>query len=109
MYDRNMERVAPKVALPERLKPHFQEYDVEHLDLKRNADLVIQRVLEFGSWEEIRWLFQLYGARRVRLFVHRHGERWLKPVTFIYWRRLLRIRSWISSPLPTSKGEMWNR
>lgn len=109
MYNQTMQPATPRVVLPERLRPHFQEYDTDHLDLKRNADLVIQRVLEFGTWEEIRWLFQLYGARRIRLFVRRRGERWLQPVTFNYWRRLLRIRSWTSSPLPTPKGELWNR
>jgi hypothetical protein len=106
-HNRNIQstRISP---IPERLRPHFQEYDVEHLDLKRDADLVIQRVLEFGTWEEIRWLFQVYGARRIRVFVRRYGERSLKPVTFNYWRQLLRIRSWKSSPLPTSRGELWN-
>jgi hypothetical protein len=97
------------VVIPERLKAYFQEYDPDQLDLKRDANLVIQRVLEFGTWDEIRWLFELYGARRIRLFVRQHGERWLKPVSFNYWRKLLRVRQWKKSPFPTPKGELWVR
>jgi hypothetical protein len=34
-----------------------------------------------------------------------HGERWLKPVTFNYWRKLLGIHRWQSAPF--GKGEVW--
>ncbi len=100
---------SPIAEIPDRLKPHFQEYDFEQLDLARDANLIIHRVLEFGTWDEIRWLFQQYGAKRIRLFVRKHGERWLKPVSFNYWRKLLRIRRWAISPFPTPKGELWTR
>jgi hypothetical protein len=95
--------------IPSRLKPYFQEYDTEQLDFSRDANLVIQRTLEFGTWDEIRWVFQLYGIKRIRLFVRRHGERLLKPVSFNYWRKLLGVRRWAVSPLPTRKGELWER
>lgn len=108
-YNLNMQSayISPTAEIPDRLKPHFQEYDLEQLDLARDANLVIQRVLEFGTWDEIRWLFQQYGAGHIRLFVREHGERWLKPVSFNYWRKLLRIRRWATSPFPTPKGELW--
>ena len=40
------------VQIPARLHPYFQEYEPAQLDLTQNADLVIQRVLEFGTWDE---------------------------------------------------------
>ncbi len=79
------------------------------LDLGRDADLIIQRTLEFGAWEEVRWIFGVYGAKRVRSFLRLYGERWLRPVVFCYWRKLLRIRKWRQSPFPTRKGELWSR
>ena len=94
--------------IPTGLYPHFQEYDVASLDLKRDANLIIQRTLEYGNWEEVRWLFQMYGSKRVRLFLRQRGERWLRPVVFQYWRKMLRIRKWQHSPFPTPKGEVWN-
>lgn len=35
--------------VPDGLKPYFQEYDVQALDLDRDANLVIQRTLENGT------------------------------------------------------------
>jgi hypothetical protein len=101
-------RVAASNQIPAGLQSHFQEYDPSQLDFKRDANLIIQRALEFGTWDEIRWLFKTYGIRRIRLFLRAHGQRGLKPVTFHYWRKLLGIRKWESSPFPTSKGELWN-
>jgi hypothetical protein len=95
--------------IPAGLKPHFQEYDISQLDFRRDANLIIQRTLEFGTWDETRWLFKTYGSKRIRLFLREHGQRWLKPVVFHYWRKLFGLRTWKSSPFPTAKGELWDR
>ncbi|MBN1147942.1 MAG: hypothetical protein JXA78_11860 [Anaerolineales bacterium] len=96
-----------RVEIPPGLLPHFQEYDPANLDLERDSNLIIQRALEFGNWEETRWLFRVYGAKRIRAFLRQHGERWLPPTVFNYWRKLLKIEHWQSSPFPTPKGELW--
>ena len=86
------------IHIPMSLKPYFQEYDLENLDIQRDVDLIIQRTLEYGNWDEIRWLFQAYHRRRIKLFLLEHGERWLRPVTFNYWRLLMGVRKWKSAP-----------
>jgi hypothetical protein len=96
-------------GIPSGLRPYFHEYDPEALDLDRDADLILQRTLEHGTWEEIRWLFGRYGGSRVRSFVQERGERWLSRVTFNYWRKLLQIEEWRRSPFSTAKGEVWDR
>jgi hypothetical protein len=94
--------------IPPDLQPYFQEYDLNALELRRDANLIIQRTLEFGTWDEIRWLFGVYGVRRIRRFLRQYGERWLKPASFNYWRKLLGVRQWQRTPFPTPKGEVWN-
>ncbi len=95
--------------IPSGLRPHFQEYDLHALDLERDADLVIQRTMEYGTWDEVRWLFATYGGARIRTFVQERGERLLSRVTFNYWRKLLAIRRWQRSPFPTAAEEVWDR
>ncbi len=95
--------------IPDGLRPHFQEYDPNHLNLEKDAALIIQRVLEFGTWEEVCWLFATYGGARIRLFLRNRGERMLSPVTFHYWRKLLKVVRWQRSPFETPKGEVWTR
>jgi hypothetical protein len=104
-----MNPIQPSAAeIPKGLLPYFQEYDLESLDLEQDSDLIIQRTLQFGTWEETRWLFQLYGVDRIRAFLSQRGERLLPPTVFNYWRKLLKVKQWRSSPFPTSKGELWN-
>ena len=95
--------------IPGGLRPYFQEYDPRTLDLDRDANLIIQRTLAHGTWDEVRWLFGAYGGPRIRTFVRERGERLLSRVTFNYWRKLLEIRQWRHSPFPTVKGEVWDR
>jgi hypothetical protein len=89
--------------------PHFQEYDVARLNLKRDANLVIQRTLELGTWDELAWLFETYGMTRIRQYVREGGERGLERVTFNYWRRLLGIHRWKKSPFRHPQGALWLR
>lgn len=103
-----MQRALLSPQIPAGLKSYFQEYDTTQLDFTRDANLIIQRTLEFGTWDEVRWLFETYHSKRIRLFLREHGERWLKPVTFQYWRKLLGIRKWKKSPFPVVKGELWD-
>ncbi len=94
-------------SIPAGLQPYFQEYDFSRLDLDEHANLIIQRTLEFGEWDDLCWLFATYGRRRIRLFLREHGERWLRPPVFNYCRKLLHIRKWNKSPFPIAKGELW--
>lgn len=68
--------------IPSGLRPYFQEYDPGSLHLDRDATLIIQRTLEYGTWDEVRWLFCTYGGAHIRAFVRDRGERLLSRVTF---------------------------
>jgi hypothetical protein len=94
--------------IPDGLRSQFQEYDPSFLDLEKDADLIIQRTLEYGGWDEVRWLFASYSGQRIRLFLRQRGERLLSPVTFHYWRKLLKVNRWRHSPFQTPKGELWS-
>ena len=95
--------------LPVGLKPYFQEYDIRTIDIDLDADLIIQRTLEYGTWEEVRWLFITYGSSRIPTFVRERGERMLSSITFNYWRKLLGIHRWRRSPFPTAIEAVWDR
>jgi hypothetical protein len=94
-------------SIPGGLWPHFQEYDPIHLDRDQDADLIIQRTLEYGTWEEVRWLLATYGVERTRQFLRLHGERLLSAATFSYWRKLLGVRRWRRSPFAQEARQVW--
>jgi hypothetical protein len=43
-------------AIPKTTQPFFQEYEFQRLDLERDGDLIIERLLAFGNRDEVRWL-----------------------------------------------------
>jgi hypothetical protein len=93
--------------VPRRLRPYFQEYVLEHLEIERDANIIIQRTLEFGTWQEIEWLFCVYGIKRIKQFVGALGERGLSRIAFNYWRKLLAIKTWRKSPFPIARQDVW--
>lgn len=72
-------------GIPVSLRPFFQEYCLEALDLERSAFTVIERTLAWGERLELRWLFERYGAKRLAEWVRQVGWRCLPRRRFKYW------------------------
>jgi len=43
----------------------FWDVDPDTIDLEKHARYVIERVLDFGSDEEVRWLFKRYPREKI--------------------------------------------
>ncbi|MCI0528392.1 MAG: hypothetical protein L0Y56_13210 [Nitrospira sp.] len=70
----------------------FPEYDVETIDLHSYQGVIIERILEKGSWDQIHWLFTQYGEKKVKQWVQKHGLRLLSNRSFAFWRLVLGIK-----------------
>lgn len=71
----------------------FPEYEFAGMDAEEYAGVVIERVLERGSWDELRWLFVRYGEPRVAEWVRRHGFRLLNKRSFALWQMALGVNN----------------
>jgi len=74
----------------------FPEYDFEAMDLERHSGVIIERVLERGTWEQTRWLFATYGEERVAAWIQRYGFRLLSKRSFALWRLALGIADYVA-------------
>jgi hypothetical protein len=84
----------------------FPEYDFEEIDLEQHEGVIIERILERGAWEHLRWLFQTYGEARVADWVRRHGFRLLSKRSFALWRLALRITDYEAPEWAVAAKEM---
>lgn len=87
--------------LPSSLLPALQEYDGRARDLERDALVIIERALEHGDSDALKWLFGRYGESRIREIVADRGARHLSPRAFGFWRIVLEVddvqaHPWIS-------------
>lgn len=97
---------AASTRIPLSLAPYFQEYDLADLDISEDADLIIERTLEYGNRQELKWLFKTYGPARIKEFVRKYGFRKLSRRSFNFWRTILEVKkfkrpSWLKSKSPT--------
>lgn len=95
-----------RAQIPKGLAPYFREYDFKKLDSGRDAAIVIQRGLEFGTMRELQWLFRVYGKERIKQFVYEYGKRGLSRKAFNYWRKLFELKYWRKASF---EGTNWDR
>ena len=80
-----MGSMQPPAAIPLTLAPFFQEYDLAQSDLERSQFTIIERVLQFGDRQEIRWLFSVYPRQVISAWVSRWGDEVLPEPHRTFW------------------------
>lgn len=83
-------------GLPQSSAWLFPEYSFAQMLPDEYAGVIIERILEQGSWAEVNWLFDYYGEQRITEWVRRHGFRLLSPRSFALWRLNLNITDFIA-------------
>jgi hypothetical protein len=84
----NLER-PDKATLPEFLRPLFWEIDFCQLRVQGHERYVIERVLEYGDDEAIRWLYHTFGPHAIAEVVRR--SRKISRNTATLWALVLDI------------------
>ena len=72
------------------------EYDFESMSLEEHGGVIVERVLERGTWEQVRWLFETYGEAGVAEWVRQHGFRLLSRRSFALWRLALGVTDYVA-------------
>lgn len=93
--------------IPSSAAPYFQEYALDELDISKDADLIIGRILEYGDSKELKWLFAAYRTAQIRRFVCEYGFRALSPRSFNFWRIILKVQSFRRPSWLSSKSPIW--
>ncbi len=52
-------------AVPERLRPLFWDTNLKNIHIKRNARYIIERVLELGEMDAVKWLQSVYPVQTI--------------------------------------------
>ena len=53
-------------SLPENLSSILWSYDLGKLDLEKNRRVILVSVINYGDWNQWRWLIKTYGSTVVR-------------------------------------------
>lgn len=58
-----------KSKIPKKMKWLFWSYDINSLDLKKDKDYIITQTLNYGTWEDVKWLFKVYSRKEIMRIV----------------------------------------
>jgi len=75
--------------IPPSLAPFFQEYDITRLNPDTGFFTIIERTLQFGNREGIRWLFKMYSDKQVTDWVKKFGKDCLPQPHLRFWQFIL--------------------
>jgi hypothetical protein len=68
----------------------FWNVDRARLDLDRDVDMVIARIVEHGTHDDVLWMLRRYGLQRVHTFFRDVGSAEVSDRTVAFWRAVLR-------------------
>lgn len=82
------------MPLPKSLQPVLWSYDIQKMDPKNKQDkrIIIQQVLNHGTWEHLRWLLQTYSEKEIEEVVKRpsRGIWWEDAMN--YWTKYFKLK-----------------
>ncbi|MEK7175249.1 MAG: hypothetical protein AAB693_00365 [Patescibacteria group bacterium] len=65
----------------------FWDVDPKKIDVKKNAQYIIERIADFGHDNEVHWVFKFYDKEFLRKIISK--SRCLMPETKSLWTALL--------------------
>jgi hypothetical protein len=80
------------MTLPPGIQACLWSWDPSSLDLRRDRRLVITRVLNYGRWNDVRWLLKRYRLRDIRQTLREPARGVWLPDVLNFWVRRLHVR-----------------
>lgn len=68
----------------------FWDTNPKNIDLKKNAQYIIERVADFGNDQEARWVLDSYNKNLLRRVIAK--SRCLRPTTKALWTLMLKTK-----------------
>ena len=74
---------------PKSLQAILWSVDVSQLDVQKDKYYIIHQVLIYGTFDELRWLFRIYGVREVVKVFVQEPARWYSKKAFHFVKNYL--------------------
>ena len=75
--------------IPKSFQDILWSVNVKNLDLEKDKVYIIHQVLMYGTLEQIRWLFNVYGKKRIRGVFLREPQRIYNPPTLFFIKNFI--------------------
>lgn len=97
--------------LPVSAKKYFWDINADKLDVSKHSRFVIERLLEYGDFPELRWLFQNYSRQKITGVLKNSRSLSLRSAN--YWSHILNVPKrdirCLKKRFQTTQNQIWNR
>lgn len=77
--------------IPKFLQSVLWSYNLNEMDLEEDKEIIIRQVLNYGSWEDIKWLYSVYREKEIKEIVsHPKKGLWFEKV-LNFWEKMFDI------------------
>jgi hypothetical protein len=88
---------------PAFLAPLFWDVDFAAVEMTRDGDYVLGRILSAGTLDAIRWARARFGDERIRAWIVQHRGRQLSGPQIRYWETIVGlpadlVAEWLAAP-----------
>ncbi len=78
--------------VPKQFREVFWEVDAEKLDTEAYPEYIMERILEYGTLEGVKWLRKTFGDEKIKQYVtSRRARRRLSTRTINFWQIILNL------------------
>ncbi len=70
-----------------KIKKYFWEVDIKRLNFEKYKEYIIERILEYGDEEAIKWLFKKYDKKTIKKIAF--FSRSLMKKSKNFWKKIL--------------------
>ena len=81
-----------KNKIPEFVAPCLWSYDIKQIDLQEDKKLIITRVLNYGVWKDVKWLYSVYSEDDIKKVVSNPRRGLWFPKVLNFWETVLEIK-----------------
>lgn len=95
--------------VPIRLRRYFPDARWEDVDPEIHSHAFMERILEYGTREDVKWLLATYRSEEIRDFIRQKGARRLSKRSLNFWCLVLDVRDVKPHPWPFTADALWGR
>lgn len=78
--------------VPKKFHDVFWEVNADELDTEKSPEFIMERILNYGTLEGVKWLRETFGDEKLKEFItSEKGRRRLTTRTLNFWQVILKV------------------
>lgn len=80
-----MKQNTKKTLVPGEFKKYFWDVDFDKLDLKKQKNFILDRLLNYGMFDTFNWIFSTFTNDEVKSLLDNKGKQSLSRNSYLFW------------------------